>query len=275
MDDVELWDPSCWDGNLSSPMTEPLGSALFDDLTPTEASQWMQLEGSTITNGPYTNSVLSTDQQHWSAGQRLPYAEHQPLPSVEYHSTGESQHWSLPIATSIHSCDWSHFVAAQSDSGYSTSHRSSSIGIPSELESDSGNATGSPIPRSCSAEEEQASADAGESNYKCDFPGCRTRTRFRRPCDLRKHQKRHCKSFFCRFPDCARTTSKGLACIKDRDRHEARHDPSIPCAWPGCRRVFSRVDNMVGSTASSLHNSVLTVRFQKDHARRIHRMEGR
>ncbi|PLB45150.1 hypothetical protein P170DRAFT_273803 [Aspergillus steynii IBT 23096] len=92
-----------------------------------------------------------------------------------------------------------------------------------------------------------------DGSWRCAYPGCTSQTTFRRGCDLRKHYNRHRKHLFCRYPECAQSTSGGFSSKKDRDRHEAKHNPGVPCEWPNCRRMFSRVDNM------------------KDHVRRVHR----
>lgn len=83
--------------------------------------------------------------------------------------------------------------------------------------------------------------------WRCAFPGCTSRAVFTRGCDLRKHHKRHTKSFFCRHADCPQSTGGGFSSKKDLARHEAKHNPGVLCDWDGCDRVFSRVDNMVRS----------------------------
>lgn len=81
--------------------------------------------------------------------------------------------------------------------------------------------------------------------WSCAYPGCTSRAVFTRGCDLRKHHKRHTKSFFCRHADCPQSTGGGFSSKKDLARHEAKHNPGVLCDWDGCDRVFSRVDNMV------------------------------
>lgn len=90
-------------------------------------------------------------------------------------------------------------------------------------------------------------------SWKCAYPGCSSRSSFRRGCDLRKHYRRHTKSLFCRHIGCTQSKEGGFSSEKDRTRHEAKHNPQIPCEWKDCSRVFSRVDNM------------------RDHVKRIHR----
>ncbi|ORX98610.1 hypothetical protein BCR34DRAFT_147077 [Clohesyomyces aquaticus] len=88
--------------------------------------------------------------------------------------------------------------------------------------------------------------------WSCAYPGCTSRAVFSRGCDLRKHHKRHTKSFFCRHEGCPQATGGGFSSKKDLARHEAKHNPGVLCDWDGCDRVFSRVDNM------------------RDHVKRIH-----
>ncbi|KAF1839799.1 C2H2 type zinc finger domain-containing protein [Decorospora gaudefroyi] len=88
--------------------------------------------------------------------------------------------------------------------------------------------------------------------WSCAYPGCTSRAVFTRGCDLRKHHKRHTKSFFCRHADCPQSSGGGFSSKKDLARHEAKHNPGVLCDWDGCDRVFSRVDNM------------------RDHVKRIH-----
>lgn len=83
--------------------------------------------------------------------------------------------------------------------------------------------------------------------WSCAYPGCTSRAVFTRGCDLRKHHKRHTKSFFCRHEGCPQATGGGFSSKKDLARHEAKHNPGVLCDWDGCDRVFSRVDNMVRS----------------------------
>ncbi|XP_014561670.1 hypothetical protein COCVIDRAFT_22312 [Bipolaris victoriae FI3] len=93
--------------------------------------------------------------------------------------------------------------------------------------------------------------------WSCAYPGCTSRAVFTRGCDLRKHHKRHTKSFFCRHGDCPQSQGGGFSSKKDLARHEAKHNPGVLCDWDGCDRVFSRVDNM------------------RDHVKRIHLKSSR
>lgn len=93
---------------------------------------------------------------------------------------------------------------------------------------------------------------SGAGAWRCVFPGCTSKTRFLRGCDLRKHYKRHRKNLFCRHAGCPKSSSGGFSSRKDLARHEAKHNPDIVCQWKGCSRLFSRRDNM------------------RDHIRRVH-----
>lgn len=88
--------------------------------------------------------------------------------------------------------------------------------------------------------------------WSCKYPGCNSRAVFTRGCDLRKHYKRHKKTFFCHHEGCPQATGGGFSSKKDLARHEAKHNPGVRCDVEGCDRVFSRVDNM------------------RDHVKRIH-----
>lgn len=88
--------------------------------------------------------------------------------------------------------------------------------------------------------------------WTCAYPGCTSRAVFTRGCDLRKHHKRHTKSFFCRHEGCPQATGGGFSSKKDLARHEAKHNPGVMCEWQGCDRVFSRVDNMVSQPPQDL-----------------------
>ncbi|KAF2751672.1 C2H2 type zinc finger domain-containing protein [Sporormia fimetaria CBS 119925] len=128
------------------------------------------------------------------------------------------------------------------------------LGVPS---------TGDPSPPS-SRSSSPSSSDLGEygivdmdGSWRCAYPGCTSKAVFTRGCDLRKHFKRHTKSFFCQHPGCPQSTGGGFSSKKDLARHEARHNPEVHCDWEGCDRLFSRVDNM------------------RDHVKRIHLKGGR
>lgn len=86
-----------------------------------------------------------------------------------------------------------------------------------------------------------------DGTWGCRYPGCSSKSTFKRGCDLRKHYKRHTKSLFCRVEGCPQATEGGFSSKKDRARHEAKHNPNIECEWEGCDRLFSRMDNMVCS----------------------------
>ncbi|KAE8357615.1 hypothetical protein BDV27DRAFT_170345 [Aspergillus caelatus] len=103
------------------------------------------------------------------------------------------------------------------------------------------------------------------SHVKCPIPGYKSTERFATPRDLRRPYRQQVRAFFCHYencpqsaPDPQRSSKRGFATRKDRDRHEAKHKPEIRCQWRNqhgeqCTRLFSRMDNM------------------RDHVRRIHR----
>lgn len=95
-----------------------------------------------------------------------------------------------------------------------------------------------------------------QGGWICSFPGCTSRSVFRRGCDLRKHYRRHTKSLFCRESGCPQAIEGGFSSKKDRARHEAKHDPQIACECSGCDRLFSRVDNMVSCTRFYMYGLV-------------------
>lgn len=94
-----------------------------------------------------------------------------------------------------------------------------------------------------------------QGTWSCAYPGCASRAVFTRGCDLRKHHKRHMKSFFCSHEGCPQASGGGFSSKKDLARHEAKHNPKILCDWKGCERVFSRVDNMVRSNIKTREHS--------------------
>ncbi len=72
-----------------------------------------------------------------------------------------------------------------------------------------------------------------DGTWSCAHPGCTSRSTFGRGCDLRKHYKRHTKSWFCSYQDCPQAHEGGFSSKKDKARHEAKHDPQIvsPCFY--------------------------------------------
>lgn len=91
-----------------------------------------------------------------------------------------------------------------------------------------------------------------DGSWSCAYPGCSSKSKFHRGCDLRKHYKRHTKTLFCRHESCPQAHEGGFSSKKDRARHEAKHNPNIVCEWEGCERLFSRQDNMVHRICSVL-----------------------
>ena len=109
--------------------------------------------------------------------------------------------------------------------------------------------------------------------WSCAYPGCTSRAVFTRGCDLRKHHKRHTKSFFCRHPGCSQASGGGFSSKKDLARHEAKHNPGVACEWDGCDRIFSRVDNMVRSLfplSSTSTNTCLSEGSLQTHTPKSH-----
>jgi hypothetical protein len=109
-----------------------------------------------------------------------------------------------------------------------------------------------------------------QGTWSCAYPGCTSRAVFTRGCDLRKHHKRHTKSFFCRYPSCSQSTGGGFSSKKDLARHEAKHNPGVVCEWEGCDRIFSRVDNMVSLISNLSLVLIANDHSQRDHVKRIH-----
>lgn len=140
----------------------------------------------------------------------------------------------------------------------SRSHSASSsagLGLPSHVPSER---SPPPLSRSLSPSSPDLRAYGvpnKNGTWSCAYPGCTSRAVFTRGCDLRKHHKRHTKSFFCRHAECPQSTGGGFSSKKDLARHEAKHNPGVLCDWDGCDRVFSRVDNMVSLGRSPLRRS--------------------
>ncbi|OCL01648.1 hypothetical protein AOQ84DRAFT_214030 [Glonium stellatum] len=140
----------------------------------------------------------------------------------------------------------------------SRSPSSSSIGAYQGGQQDDGSGIGYSRSLSPNAPDLRAYGYLNKSGtWTCAYPGCTSRAVFTRGCDLRKHHKRHTKSFFCRHEGCPQSTGGGFSSKKDLARHEAKHNPGVICEWQGCDRVFSRVDNM------------------RDHVKRIHLKNSR
>ena len=106
-----------------------------------------------------------------------------------------------------------------------------------------------------------------DNSWSCAWPGCTSRARFTRACDLRKHYNRHSKTLFCRHNGCPQSREAGFSNKKDRARHETKHNPRIKCKWEGCGRLFGRLDNMVGFHQHHLFTSAFADSF--DSFRRI------
>jgi len=159
-------------------------------------------------------------------------------------------------SSSLHPHRHSRQVSTHSMDSYTSTAGASTAGAPSPDASES-NFSRSPSP---------GSADMSlygylnqQGTWSCAYPGCTSRAVFTRGCDLRKHHKRHTKSFFCRYPGCSQSSGGGFSSKKDLARHEAKHNPGVVCEWEGCDRVFSRVDNMVSTSQSFYVWAALTL----------------
>lgn len=138
-------------------------------------------------------------------------------------------------------------IPSQSGPTFPTSNRSLAFSFRvSEL-----SRSASPIPNMTTA----YGFRGPDNSWSCAWPGCTSRTRFTRPCDLRKHYNRHSKTLFCRHIGCPQSREAGFSNKKDRARHETKHNPRIMCEWEGCGRLFGRVDNMVGFRQHHLYTS--------------------
>lgn len=172
-------------------------------------------------------------------------------PAMPPTSVTYSSYPSLPAMTSGHTLGPG---SALGGTRPSRSHSAaSSLGVAS-----SGTSERSPPPLSRSLSPSSPDLRAygfpnKNGTWSCAYPGCTSRAVFTRGCDLRKHHKRHTKSFFCRHEGCPQATGGGFSSKKDLARHEAKHNPGVLCDWDGCDRVFSRVDNMVSCSTLAEH----------------------
>jgi hypothetical protein len=190
---------------------------------------------------------------------------YRPVVSSPYppHSFWASQHPAMPPTNATYSCYPSlpamtstHTLAPDSALGGTRPSRSHSAASSSGVAS-SGTSDRSPpmLSRSLSPSSPDLRSYGfpnKNGTWSCAYPGCTSRAVFTRGCDLRKHHKRHTKSFFCRHEGCPQATGGGFSSKKDLARHEAKHNPGVLCDWDDCDRVFSRVDNMVSSSKHEL-----------------------
>jgi hypothetical protein len=187
-----------------------------------------------MVSSPYPAHAFWSSQQSTMPQSHVTYSTYPPLTGIS------SSHTLAPDST----------LLPQSMGGprSSRSHSASSsggLGIPT-------NGTADRSPPTLSRSLSPSSPDLRaygfpnkNGTWSCAYPGCTSRAVFTRGCDLRKHHKRHTKSFFCRHEGCPQATGGGFSSKKDLARHEAKHNPGVLCDWEGCDRVFSRVDNMV------------------------------
>jgi len=203
--------PDSFPATLPSQM--PSWTHPFDASTPVTQQMWLPMPG-------MSQQMPSPLHHQHSPLQQSPYDMSFPMASPLSHTRSERSH-SLQTSTSL----------------------SLSTGLPSPEQS----------PREAyHRADSPGHADLNlygwmnpDGTWKCAYPGCTSRAVFTRGCDLRKHHKRHTKSFFCRYPGCTQSSGGGFSSKKDLARHEAKHNPGVVCEWSGCDRIFSRVDNMV------------------------------
>ncbi|KAF2869083.1 hypothetical protein BDV95DRAFT_630246 [Massariosphaeria phaeospora] len=196
-----------------------------------------------MVNSSYSPQSFWTSQQPPIPQNQVSYASYPPLTSV--------------IATQALSPDTT-FLRQSIHSTRPRSHSGSSsggLGIPPYGTTDRSSPSRSLSPGSPDLRAYGYPNKNG--TWSCAYPGCTSRAVFTRGCDLRKHHKRHTKSFFCSHDGCPQSTGGGFSSKKDLARHEAKHNPGVLCDWEGCDRVFSRVDNM------------------RDHVKRIHLKSSR
>ncbi|TID13920.1 hypothetical protein E6O75_ATG07152 [Venturia nashicola] len=183
-------------------------------------------------------SLYQPAQPSWQAPPTM-----EPPPLSAYRSTQESYGYVPPTAAQISPYAPPGPVQATGEARAQSLHSVDDSGTGGEEDEDTFSRGSSPGQSDLSA--------YGYLNEKgtwsCAYPGCTSRAVFTRGCDLRKHHKRHTKSFFCRYPSCSQSTGGGFSSKKDLARHEAKHNPGVVCEWEGCDRIFSRVDNMVRS----------------------------
>jgi len=89
---------------------------------------------------------------------------------------------------------------------------------------------------------EKTKSTASDRAFHCDHPGCDKS--YPRPCDLKKHKKRHRKPFPCRYAAQERCES-AFSTTKERDRHEKskhRREDHLVCV--ACGHTTARKDNM-------------------------------
>jgi len=228
-------------------------------------SSTCQSPPSTIYSPPLHHIPQRSPMGHPHAGQY--YAQHHSSPSMGS-TYGQQSLWSQPTQMAQSHMGYSTYPPAtgnlvptqqlpvgsaviSSQVGETRASRSpsdSSIGAYPGSTQDDGSGNGYSRSLSPNAPDLRAYGYLNKNGtWTCAYPGCTSRAVFTRGCDLRKHHKRHTKSFFCRHEGCPQSTGGGFSSKKDLARHEAKHNPGVICEWSGCDRVFSRVDNMVSS----------------------------
>ncbi|KAL1587099.1 hypothetical protein WHR41_04383 [Cladosporium halotolerans] len=259
-DPNQNWNPMYWGYNeppQHTPSSGPDMNPVFC-APPPEASLLQSQLPYTVPTIPYTNHVPqygptadTAYQQRWRQASLTQMRRAQ---TPQLHLGAQSHGYPIP----------SYPTPGPSRAAPSPSYLSAvPTPVPSLSRNDSGqshgNSQGDHAPSEVSRSVSPNPSAIAEYGYKgpdgrwaCAWPGCTSRSRFTRACDLRKHYKRHSKTLFCRQEGCPQATEGGFSSKKDRARHEAKHNPMITCEWDGCGRLFSRVDNM------------------KDHVRRVH-----
>jgi hypothetical protein len=192
--------------------------------------------------------VTTTPQQHlpiWTHVETPTYPQNLWLPISPISPSGQQLSFSMHQPYDVQLALASPISQADTDKSHGLPTKTTiSTGLPSPAQS----------PRTHCRPPSPGQADLNlygfmnpEGTWSCAYPGCTSRAVFTRGCDLRKHHKRHTKSFFCRYPGCTQASGGGFSSKKDLARHEAKHNPGVVCEWAGCDRIFSRVDNMVCS----------------------------
>ncbi|KAF1808920.1 hypothetical protein P152DRAFT_452415 [Eremomyces bilateralis CBS 781.70] len=232
-------------GNTAIPAIYGPGAASLPQSAPTFSPPYAPVQYlPQTTYAPYSQTSY-TGQQIWSS----------PPPSAD------SQQLAFPPSDPAFSFPRSHHQYHDNGLGLSPELHTRASRSPSFTSAGVYTAKSSPDPQRSdySRSVSPSSGDLRQYGYlnkqgtwSCAYPACTSRAVFTRGCDLRKHHKRHTKSFFCRHEGCPQARGGGFSSKKDLARHEAKHNPGVLCEWEGCERVFSRVDNM------------------RDHVKRIH-----
>lgn len=250
-DPNQAWNPAFWNYNEPIQTTSNAAQEFFPAVCAPSSENFL-LQQQLPYTPPYTYNSQQYghqpgatiqpprwDQTTWTQYGQNPLPQHQPPPTYSNYSNPA---YPTP-RPSITAPSPNYLSPGPPSQPMLTRHNSATSNPRSTIDR-----TTSEISRSVSPNP-SAIADYGYKNtdgsWSCAWPGCTSRSRFTRACDLRKHYKRHSKTLFCRHDGCPQSTEGGFSSKKDRARHEAKHNPMITCEWEGCGRLFSRVDNMV------------------------------